>query len=84
MLMFIRRQGGGGRGEGGKRYLQLMSDKDVYIQNITVSEHDNHSDSFQVKFPNVFTNYPLGEVRVENQRFIDHRIIINSLYGKRN
>ena len=30
----------------GGRYLQLMSAKDLYIQNITVSEHD----SFQVKF----------------------------------
>ena len=28
-------------------------------------------DSFQVKFPNVFTNYLLGAVRVEDQRFID-------------
>ena len=55
----------------GGRYLQLMSAKDLYIQNIIVSEHDNHSDSFQVKFPNVFTNYPLGAVRVEDQRFID-------------
>ena len=26
---------------------------------------------FKVKFPNVFTNYPLGGVRVEDQRFID-------------
>ena len=54
----------------GGRYLQLMSAKDLYIQKITVSEHD----SFQVKFPNVFTNYLLGAVRVENQRFIywDH------------
>ena len=33
--------------------------------------YDSHSDSFQVKFPNVFTNYPLGAVRVEDQRFID-------------
>ena len=49
------------------RYLQLMSAKDLYIQNITVSEND----SFQVKFPNVFTNYPLGAVRAEDQRFID-------------
>ena len=49
------------------RYLQLISAKDLYIQNITVLEYD----SFQVKFPNVFTNYPLGAVRVENQRFID-------------
>ena len=49
------------------RYLQLISAKDLYIQNITVLEHD----SFQVKFPNVFTNYPFGAVRVEDQRFID-------------
>ena len=32
-------------------YLQLTTAKDLYIQNITVSEHDGHSDSFQVKFP---------------------------------
>ena len=49
------------------RYLQLMSAKDLYIQNITVAD----SDSFQVKFPNIFTNYPLGAVRVEHQTFID-------------
>ena len=48
-----------------------MSAKDLYIQNITVAEHDGHSDSFQVKFPNVFMNYPLGAVRVEDQRFKD-------------
>ena len=53
------------------RYLQLISAEDLYIQNIIVSEHESHSDSFQVKFPNVFTNYPLGAVRVEDQRFID-------------
>ena len=55
----------------GGRYLQIMSAKDLYIQNITVAEHDGHSDSLQVKFPNVFTNYPLGAVRVEDQRFKD-------------
>ena len=49
------------------RYLQFITAKDLYVQNITVSEHD----SFQVKFPNVFTNYPLVAVRVEDQRFID-------------
>ena len=61
------------------RYLQLTSAKDLCIQTIIVSEHDNHSDSFQVKFeykivcfiPNIFTNYPLGVVRVEDQKFID-------------
>ena len=55
----------------GGRYLQIMNAKDLYIQNITVAEHDGHSDSFQVKFPNVFTNYPLGAVRVEDQKFKD-------------
>ena len=53
-------------------YLQLITAKDLYIQNVTVAEHDgSHSDSFQVKFPNVFTNYPLGAVRVEDQKFKD-------------
>ena len=48
-----------------ERYLQLMSAKDLCIQNITVGEYDNHSNSFQVKFPNDFTNYPLCAVRIE-------------------
>ena len=52
--------------------LQLITAKGLYIQNITVAEHNSsHIDSFQVKFPNVFTNYPLGAVRVEDQRFKD-------------
>ena len=55
----------------GGTYLQIISSKDLYIQNITVAEHEGHSDSFQVKFPNVFTNYPLGAVRVEDQKFKD-------------
>ena len=59
----------------GGTYLQLITAKNLYIQNITVAEHDGHqptvSDSFQVKFPNVFTNYLLGAVRVEDQRFKD-------------
>ena len=53
------------------RYLQIMNAKDLYIQNITVAENDGHIDSFQVKFPNVFTSYLLGAVRVEDQRFKD-------------
>ena len=55
----------------GGRYLQLISAKDLYIQNITVAEHDGDSCNFQVKFPIIFTNYPLGAVRVEDQRFKD-------------
>ena len=53
-------------------YLKLITAKDLYIENVTVAEHDGgHSDSFQVKFPNVFTNYPLGAMRVEDQKFKD-------------
>ena len=48
-----------------------------------MAENDGHSDSFQVKFLNVFMNYPLGAVRVEDQRFIVG-IIINLLFGNRN
>ena len=56
----------------GGTYLQLITAKDLYIQNVIVAEHDgSHSDSFQVKFPNVFTHYPLGAVRVEDQKFKD-------------
>ena len=54
-----------------ERYLQLISAKDLYIQNITVAEYDSHSNSFQVKFPNIFTSYPLGAEGVEDQRFKD-------------
>ena len=56
----------------GGTYLQLITAKDLYIQNVTVAENDGgHSASFQVKFPNVFTNYLLGAVRVEDQKFKD-------------
>ena len=66
----------------GGTYLQLITAKDLYIQNITVAEHDGHSDSFQVKFPNVFTNYPLGaELRIKGSKI---GIIINLLFGNHN
>ena len=55
----------------GGTYLQLITAKDLYIQNITVAEYNGHSDSFQVQFPNIFMNYLLGAVRVEDQRFKD-------------
>ena len=55
----------------GGTYLQLITAKDLYIQNVTVAELDKHSESFQIKFPNVFTNYLLGAVKVEDQKFKD-------------
>ena len=51
----------------GGTYPQLITAKDLYIQNC--GGHDGHSDSFQVKFPNVFTQYPNDSVRVEDQKF---------------
>ena len=51
-----------------RRYLQLKSAEDLYIQNITVAEYDSHSNSFQVELPNVFIKYMNGEMRVEDQR----------------
>ena len=67
----------------GGTYPQLVTAKDLYIQNITVVEHDGHSDSFQVKFPNIFTHYQNDAVRVEDQ---NSKIgsITNSLFGNRN
>ena len=56
----------------GGTYFQIITTKDLYIRNITVAEHDGcHGDSLKVKFPNVFMSYPLGTVRVEDQRFKD-------------
>ena len=55
----------------GGTYPQLITANDLYIQNITVAEHDGQSDSFQAKFPNIFTHYPNDAVRVEDQKFKD-------------
>ena len=55
----------------GGTYPQLITAKYLYIQNITVAEHDSHSDSFQVKFPDIFTHYPNNAVSVEDQKFKD-------------
>ena len=48
-----------------------MNAKDLYIQNITISEHANHSDGFQVKFPKIFIKYMNGRMRVEDKKYID-------------
>ena len=61
----------------GGTYLQLINAKDLYIQNITVAEYDDgHSESFQVKFPNVFTHYPHGAVRVEDQDWDNYKFTL--------
>ena len=46
----------------GGRYLQILSGKDLYIQIIFVSAMEN--DTFPARFPNIFVDYPLGQMRV--------------------
>ena len=44
----------------GGRYLQILSGKDLYKQTIVVSDRD----TFPVRFPNIFVDYPLGQMSV--------------------
>ena len=44
----------------GGRYLQILSGKDLYNQTIVVSKDG----TFPVRFPNIFVDYLLGQMRV--------------------
>ena len=44
----------------GGQYLQILSGKDLYKQEIVVSTRD----TFPTRFQNIFVNYPLGEMKV--------------------
>ena len=46
----------------GDRYLQVLSDKDLYKQTVVVSAMEN--DTFLVRFPNIFVDYLLGQMLV--------------------
>ena len=46
----------------GGRYLQILSGKDLYKQTIVVSTMENGT--FPARFPNIFVDYPLGQMRV--------------------
>ena len=50
----------------GGRYLQILSGKDLYKQTIVVSAvtHDGVPHTFPARFPNIFVDYPLGQMRV--------------------
>ena len=50
----------------GGRYLQILSGKDLYKQTIVVSaiENDGVPLTFPAKFPNIFVDYPLGQMHV--------------------
>ena len=47
----------------GGQYLQILSGKDLYKQTIAVSAW-SHNDTFPTRFPNIFVDYPLGQMRV--------------------
>ena len=47
----------------GGRYLQILSGKDLYKQTIVVSA-GTHNYTFPARFPNIFVDYPLGQMRV--------------------
>ena len=47
-------------------YLQILSGKDLYKETIVVSA-GSHGDTFLARFPNIFVDYPLGQMRVGNK-----------------
>ena len=47
----------------GGHYLQILSGKDLYKQTIVVSA-GAQNDTFPARFPNIFVNYPLGQMCV--------------------
>ena len=51
----------------GGRYLQILSGKDLYKQTIVVSERD----TFPARFPNIFVDYPLGQMRVGDRTWMN-------------
>ena len=46
----------------GGRYLQTLSGKDLYKQTIVMSSGTHGA--FPARFPNIFVDYPLGQMRV--------------------
>ena len=50
-------------------YLQVLSGKDLYKQTIVVSAMEN--DTFPVRFPNIFVDYLLGQMRVGDKLWMN-------------
>ena len=51
----------------GRQYLQILSGKDLYKQTIVVSARD----TFPARFPNIFVDYPLGEMKVGDKLWMN-------------
>ena len=49
----------------GGRYFQILFGKDLYKQTIVVSAGTH--DTFPARFPNIFVDYPLGQMRVKDK-----------------
>ena len=45
------------------RYLQILSGKDLYKQTIVMSAR-SHGDTLPARLPNIFVDYPLGQMHV--------------------
>ena len=54
----------------GGRYLQILSGKDLYKQTIVVSA-GTHDDTFPARFPNIFVDYPLGQMHVGDKLWMN-------------
>ena len=51
------------------RYLQILSGKDLYKQTIVISTGTH--DTFPVRFPNMFVDYPLGQMCVGDKLWMN-------------
>ena len=51
----------------GGQYLQILSGKDLYKQTIVVSSKD----TFPARFPNIFIDYPLGEMCIGDRMWMN-------------
>ena len=53
--------------QNGSQNLQILSGKGLYKQTIVVSSKD----TFPVRFPNIFVDYLLGEIRVGDRTWMN-------------
>ena len=53
----------------GGRYFQILSGKDLYKQTIVVSAMEN--ETFPARFPNIFVDYPLVQMRVGDKLWMN-------------
>ena len=52
-------------------YLQILSGKDPYKQMIVFSTGGGSKDTFPPRFPNIFVDYPLGQMCVGDKQWMN-------------